>query len=105
MLFVIVGDFFLMFLLRFLWCKIAAAMFAVVVAVLQGQLSGNAGVAEQGLCAIQNLAVSDDNSRLLGAAGCCEGMCAILFMSFCLRLLIKALFLQYASFLFLVQWL
>ena len=49
-------------------------MVAVVVAVLQGPLSGNAGVAEHGLRAIANLAEgSKDNKQLFGAAGGCKG--------------------------------
>ena len=48
-------------------------MLAVVVKLLQGSLSINVGVAQQGLWAIRNLAVKDDNKELLGAAGACEG--------------------------------
>ena len=60
-------------LLAAVLCAIAAVV-AVVVAVLRGLLSGTAGVAQNGLGAIWNLALnSDDNKRLLGAAGACEG--------------------------------
>ena len=49
-------------------------MVAVVVAMLQGPLSDKAGAVEQGLRAIGNLADSnDDNRKLLGAAGACDG--------------------------------
>ena len=48
-------------------------MVAVVVAVLRGPLSSSAGVAKAGLGAMQNLAANDDNRRLLGAAGGCDG--------------------------------
>ena len=52
----------------------AAAADAVVVALLRGQFSSNANVAEQGFRAIGNLAATnDDNNRLLGAAGACKG--------------------------------
>ena len=52
----------------------SAAAAAVVVALLRGQFSSNANVAEQGFRAIGNLAATnDDNSRLLGAAGACKG--------------------------------
>ena len=52
----------------------AAAAAAVVVALLRGQFSSNANVAEQGFRAIGNLAATnDDNNRLLGAAGACKG--------------------------------
>ena len=45
-------------------------MAAVVVALMQGR----AGVAMQGMRAIGNLADNnDDNRRLLGTAGACEG--------------------------------
>ena len=45
-------------------------MAAVVVALMQGRV----GVAIQGMRAIGNLADNnDDNRRLLGAAGACEG--------------------------------
>ena len=51
-----------------------SAAAAVVVALLRGQFSSNANVAEQGFRAIGNLAATnDDNSRLLGAAGACKG--------------------------------
>ena len=45
----------------------------VVMAVLRGPFYSNTSVIEQGLWAIRNLAVRDDNSRLLGTAGACEG--------------------------------
>ena len=48
-------------------------MFSVVVAVLRGPLSDIAGVAEQGLRAVGNLAIRDHNNRLLGDAGACKG--------------------------------
>ena len=50
-------------------------MIAVVVAVLKGPLPAKSigVVAEQGLWAIRNLAVVDDNKRRLGAAGACNG--------------------------------
>ena len=48
-------------------------MVTAVVAALQGSFSGELGVAEQGLWAIRNLAMSEDNMRLLVAAGACEG--------------------------------
>ena len=48
-------------------------MGAAVAVVLRGPLSGSAGVAQQGLWAIRNLAVCHDNKRLLEAAGTCEG--------------------------------
>ena len=50
-------------------------MVAVVVAVLQGPLPAKSigVVAEQGLWAIRNLAVVDDNKRRLGTAGACDG--------------------------------
>ena len=52
----------------------AAAAAAVVVALLRGQFSSNANVAEQGFRAIGNLAATnDDNNRLLVAAGACKG--------------------------------
>ena len=46
---------------------------AVVLDVLRGPLSDSAGVTEAGLGALGTLAVDDDNRRLLGAAGACEG--------------------------------
>ena len=48
-------------------------MVAVVVAVLRGPLSSSEGVAEAGLDAMRILAINDDNRRLLGAAGACDG--------------------------------
>ena len=45
----------------------------MVVAALRGPVSGNANVAEAALTAIGNLAARDDNRRLLGTAGACEG--------------------------------
>ena len=48
-------------------------MVTVIVAILRGPLSGSASVVEQGLRAIQNLAINDENRRLLGAAGACKG--------------------------------
>ena len=47
---------------------------SVVVAVLEGSLSSNVAVTKAGLRAIGNLADNDDdNRRLLGCAGACEG--------------------------------
>ena len=46
---------------------------AVVVAVLRGPLSSSAGVAEAGLEAMWNLAINDENERLLVDAGAHEG--------------------------------
>ena len=61
-------------------------MVAVVVAVLQGPLSGDAGVAEHGLRAIANLAEgSKDNKQLFGAAGGCEGEWVTDCLHDCLR--------------------
>ena len=52
-------------------------MVEVVVAVLRGPLSGSVDAAEQGLRAVGNLAkYSDNNRRLLGVAGACEGKCS-----------------------------
>ena len=45
----------------------------MVLDLLRGPLSGNTGVAEAGLRALHNLAVKDDDKRLLVAAGACEG--------------------------------
>ena len=45
----------------------------MVVAVLRRPFAGGYYVAEQGLKAVANLAVIDDNSRLLGTSGACEG--------------------------------
>ena len=42
-------------------------------AILQGPLSSSSEVAKQGLFAIRILAVSEENRRLLGAAGVCNG--------------------------------
>ena len=42
-------------------------------ALLEGPLSSTAEVTKQGLSAIRNLAVSEENRRLLGAAGACNG--------------------------------
>ena len=51
------------------WCCVA-----VVMDVLRGPLSGNAGVAEAGLRAVANLAANNvDIKRLLGFLGACEG--------------------------------
>ena len=51
---------------------------AVVVAVLRGPFSGFAGVAEQGLRAVWNMAKkNDENRRLFGIAGACEGESAL----------------------------
>ena len=47
---------------------------SVVVAVLRGPLSGEAGVTEQGLRAVGSLAANNDgNKTLLGTAGACQG--------------------------------
>ena len=51
----------------------AVVVAAVVVEFLQGPFSNLAGVVEQGLWAIRNLAVREDNSRRFGAAGACNG--------------------------------
>ena len=57
-------------------------MVAVVVAVLRGPLSSSAGVAEAGLWAMGALASNnDDNKRLLGAAGACDGERVASFVS------------------------
>ena len=49
-------------------------MVAVVLAVLRGPLSSSADVAKAGLGVMRNLAYdNDDNRRLLGAAGACDG--------------------------------
>ena len=46
----------------------------MVVALLQGPLSVSEDVTKQGMFVIGCLAkTSDDNSRLLGAAGACKG--------------------------------
>ena len=45
----------------------------MVVNVLGESLSDTAGVVEQALKDVGNLAVSDDNQCLLAAAGACEG--------------------------------
>ena len=60
-----------MILLFCVWLVIV--MVVVVLALLQGPLSGNAAVTQQGLWAIQNLAVREDNKMLLVAAGACDG--------------------------------
>ena len=49
------------------------ATVAVVVVLLQDHVSGNEDVAKAGLNAIALLALSDDNNKLLGAAGACDG--------------------------------
>ena len=46
---------------------------AVVVALLRGPLFRQVVVATAGLQAIGNLAVRDDNRKLLVAAGACDG--------------------------------
>ena len=45
----------------------------MVLDLLRGPLSGNAGVAEAGLGALANLANNFDNRILLVALGACEG--------------------------------
>ena len=56
-------------------------MVAVVAAVLRGPLSSNEGVAKAGLVAMCTLAINDDNKRLLGAAGACDGEGVASFVS------------------------
>ena len=51
----------------------AIVAIAVVVALLQGPLSDNEGIAEQGLKAIRYLATRTDNSNLLESAGASKG--------------------------------
>ena len=48
-------------------------MHVVLVAMLRVELSGNAGLAEHGLRALGNLAMTDDSRKLLGVGGACEG--------------------------------
>ena len=57
-------------MLRFCWLRVGAA---VVVKLLRGPLFRQVVVATAGLQAIGNLAVRDDNKKLLGAAGACDG--------------------------------
>ena len=60
-------------MLGFLW-RFILIVVAVVALLLRRPFSRSVGVAEYGLRAIGNLAVRDDNNRrLLGAAGACEG--------------------------------
>ena len=50
------------------------AVAAVAVALLRGQLSSSAGMAEAGLRAVANLAADNDgNSWRFGPAGACKG--------------------------------
>ena len=48
-------------------------MVVVVVAVLRGPLSENTSTAEAGMGAIRNLSLSENNERILAAAGAGEG--------------------------------
>ena len=52
------------------WVKIVVT---VVVAVLQGPLSGREDMAEQGFWAVRRLARNVDSRRLLGAVDGCKG--------------------------------
>ena len=52
-------------------------MFAVLLEVLQGPICTNTIVAEQAMRTVGDLAVRDDSSRRLGAAGVCKGECIL----------------------------
>ena len=61
---------------RCFMCRIIVVdvLVAVVAALMRGPVASRASVAKAGLRAFGNLADdSDENNRLLGAAGACEG--------------------------------
>ena len=55
----------------------------VVLSMVQCHGESNAAVAEQGLRAIENLAVDDANKTKLGEGGACTGACSIKFVRVC----------------------